>query len=347
MSTNFDPSALAVHNGQYLGLEVDVNSADIVILPVPWDVTTSYRAGTVGGPDAVIEASYQLDLYSPYLPEVWKMKVATLPIPEDLHHQSIELRKKSALYIEFLEQGGDVSESKEQSHLLSEINEGCLQMCHWVGEQVRQILQRGQKVVILGGDHSVPLGSIQAYSEKYPELSILHFDAHADLREAYEDFQNSHASIMFNVMESTDVKKLVQVGLRDVSVDEIEMIKADDRIHAFFDWEIQSQLQEGKPWKAVCKEIVAHLTPHVYVSFDIDGLDPKLCPSTGTPVPGGLEFSQAVTLIQTVIESGRKIVGADLVEVTPSSREGDDWDGNVGARMLFQLIVGILQSRKD
>lgn len=343
MPTSFNPSGLAIHNGAFLGLEVDIEEADIVILPVPWDVTTSYRPGTVGGPEAVIEASYQLDLYSPILSDVWKMKVATLPIPVEWQKKSEEIRKKSAQYIEFLEQGGDVSESKEQSHALSEINEACLQMTSWVQAQSKAFLERDQKVIVLGGDHSVPLGAMQMYAEKYSNLSVLHFDAHADLREAYEDFQHSHASIMHNVLNSTSVKKLVQVGVRDISIDEVNLIERDDRIHTFLDWDIQDRLQEGEPWKSICKDIVSHLTDNVYVSFDIDGLDPKLCPSTGTPVPGGLEFSQAVTLIQTVLKSGRKIVGADLVEVAPSPR-GDDWDGNVGARMLFQLCVAILKS---
>lgn len=340
---NFDPSALAVHNGAFLGLEVSVDAAEIVILPVPWDVTTSYRPGTVSGPDAVIEASYQLDLYSPYKNRIWDMKLATLPISDEIKDRSVEIRSKSSRYIEFLEQGGDVTQSKEQMRTLTDINGHCEEMVGWVQSETRARLAKGQAVLVLGGDHSVPLGAIQAYSEKYPQLSILHFDAHADLRKAYEGFEHSHASIMNNVLERTAVQKLVQVGIRDVSIDEVSLINEDKRVKTYFDWDLKDAEYSGRSWNQICEEIVSHLTSEVYISFDIDGLDPKLCPNTGTPVPGGLEFQQAVALIQAVIKSGRKIVGGDLVEVAPG--ESNEWDGNVGARMLFQIAVGMFQSR--
>lgn len=340
---NKDSGAPAIRNGAFLGLDVDPIDADIVILPVPWDVTTSYRAGAVKGPEAVIEGSYQIDLYSPYYAGVWDARIATLPISAEWKERSEDLRKKAEQYLEFLSQGGEVSESREQSHIVSEINEASEELNTWVHTRVKEHLERDQRVLVLGGDHSVPFGAIKAYSEIFPRLSILHFDAHADLREAYEDFDHSHASIMFNVLESTSITKLVQVGVRDISINEVEAIQASDRVRTFFDWDLQARLQNGENWKSLCKEIVSHLSDTVYVSFDIDGLDPKLCPGTGTPVPSGLEFSQAVTLLQTVIQSGRKIVGADLVEVAPHPL-GDPWDGNVGARMLFQLCVGVLQS---
>lgn len=340
---SFDPSALAVHNGAFLGLATSIEGADAVILTVPWDVTTSYRPGTVKGPEAVIEASYQLDLYSPYKDKIWDMKLATLPISEEWQARSEELRSKSARYIEFLEQGGDVTQSKEQARTLMDINSQCEEMVSWVKQETAAILKRNQAALILGGDHSVPLGALQAFSEKYPDLSVLHFDAHADLRRAYEGFEHSHASIMYNVLERTSLKKLVQVGIRDVSIDEINFIEDQKRIQTFFDWQIKDQLYDGKPWSKICDEIVAPLTKDVYISFDIDGLDPKLCPNTGTPVPGGLEFHQAVSLIQAIIKSGRRVVGGDLVEVAPA---GDhEWDGNVGARILFQIAVAVMQSR--
>lgn len=342
--TNFDPSALAVHNGAFLGLEVPVDSAEIVILPVPWDVTTSYRPGTVSGPEAVIEASYQLDLYSPYKNKIWEMKLGTLPVSEEIKERSVEMRSKSARYIEFLEQGGDVTQSKEQMRTLTDINGHCEEMVGWVKQQTAQRLSKNQGVLLLGGDHSTPLGAIQAYAEKYPQLSILHFDAHADLRKAYEGFEHSHASIMNNVLERTTVQKLVQVGIRDVSIDEVSLIEKDKRVKTFYDWTLKDDLYSGKSWNKICEDVVSNLTKEVYISFDIDGLDPKMCPNTGTPVPGGLEFHQAVSLIQSVIKSGRKIVGGDLVEVAPGD-EGNEWDGNVGARMLFQIAVGMYQSR--
>ncbi len=340
---NFDPSALAVHNGAFLGLEIDPDKAEAVILPVPWDVTTSYRPGTVSGPSAVIEASYQLDLYSPYKNKIWEMKLGTLPISEELKTRSQELRSKSSRYIEFLEQGGDVTQSKEQARTLMDLNGQCEEMVGWVKSETEKRLAKGQAVLILGGDHSVPLGAIHAYADKYPELSVLHFDAHADLRKSFEGFEHSHASIMYNVLDRTTVKKIVQVGIRDVSIDEVSLIAEEPRVKTFFDWDLKDQGYQGKSWQKMCDEIVEPLSQDVYISFDIDGLDPKLCPNTGTPVPGGLEYQQAVTLLQTVIKSGRRIVGGDLVEVAPG--ETNEWDGNVGARILFQIAVGLFQSR--
>jgi agmatinase len=176
---------------------------------------------------------------------------------------------------------------------------------------------------------------------------VLHFDAHADLRVAYEGFPNSHASIMDHVARMPGIAKLVQVGIRDVSPGEVARIResenGDGKISTYFDWDLQSRKLGGESWDSLCTEIVSKLGPTVYVSFDIDGLDPKLCPSTGTPVPGGLEFTEAIHLVQKVVHAGKRIVGADLVEVAPNPT-GDPWDGNVGARMLYQLTLAVAKS---
>lgn len=344
--TKSAPSAsdVAVHNGAFLGLDVSVEEADIVIFPIPWDVTTSYRAGTVRGPEAVIEASYQLDLFSPYLANVADLKIGTIELSKEWYQRSAKLREKTARYITFLEEGGQASESPEMQKIIAEANAASLELQVWSQTVVRDLIQQGKRVLTLGGDHSVPMGPIAAHLEAYPEMSVLHFDAHADLREAYEGFHQSHASIMFNVLQLPNLKKLVQVGIRDVSPVEVELIEKDPRVVTYFDWSLQESLQEGKTWKEICDDIVSKLGPEVYISFDIDGLDPKLCPNTGTPVPGGLEMPQAIAIIQAVVKSGRKVVGADLVEVAPGP-DGDQWDGNVGARILFQMMVAVAQTR--
>ncbi|PWU13543.1 MAG: agmatinase [Bdellovibrio sp.] len=341
-----DANSVAIHNGTFLGLDHSPGEAEALIIPVPWDVTTSYRAGTVHGPESVIEASYQLDLYSPYLKRLWERKIATLPLPLEWKNRSQSLRKLSAKYIEFLEQGGSVEESREMIRILDEVNSACRELSGGVHARVSESLERDQHPLLLGGDHSVSLGSIRACAEKFNGLSIFHVDAHADLREAYEGFEESHASIMFNAMASDKIAKLVQVGLRDVCQEEVNFIQGDSRIESFFDWDLQARLHSGETWRETCQEIVRELGRWVYVSFDIDGLDPKLCPHTGTPVPGGLEFAQAVSLLQEVVRSGRVIVGADLVEVAPSATTTNDWDGNVGARVLMQLLIAILQTNE-
>ena len=199
---------------------------------------------------------------------------------------------------------------------------------------------------VIGGDHSVPFGAIRAHAER-GELGILHIDAHADLRDAYEGFACSHASIMRNVMTRVPgVLRLVQVGIRDVAKSEIDFIAASNgRIVTHFDERLAEQKLEGASWRVLCDAIVADLPPRVYVSFDIDGLDPQLCPHTGTPVPGGLSFQEACLLLKRVVETGHRIIGFDLNEVAPGP-EGDEWDANVAARLLYKLCGWTLRSAR-
>jgi agmatinase len=338
-----DPNGVAIKNDAFFCLDGDPSDAEIVFLSLPWDVTTSYRPGTRSGPKAIIDASSQLDLFTPVLDRAWEMKLATLPYPEEWDRKSEALRKKTSRYISFLEEGGEVSDSNEMQEILVEANREAAKLHVWSREETKKWLDQGKRVVSVGGDHATSLGPIEAYAEKYPNLSILHFDAHADLRVAYEGFPHSHASIMDQVVRLPGISKLVQVGIRDVSPGEVERIRTDDRIDTYFDWDLQSRKFQGESWDKITKEIVSKLSNDVYISFDIDGLDPKLCPSTGTPVPGGLEFAEAAYLVHQIAKSGRRLVGADLVEVAPNPN-GDPWDGNVGARMLFQLTIAVARS---
>ncbi|MFR5870708.1 MAG: arginase family protein [Alistipes sp.] len=142
---------------------------------------------------------------------------------------------------------------------------------------------------LVGGDHSVPLGLIRAVAERNPGVGVLHVDAHADLRRAYEGFTYSHASIMYNVLnEAAGVSALVQVGVRDLCDDEARLASADARVRLFDDYALSAAKFGGESWNAVCDRIIACLPEKAYVSFDIDGLAPEYCPHTGTPVPGGL-----------------------------------------------------------
>lgn len=345
--TEIDPNGVAVINDAFFSLDGEAEGSDILFLSLPWDVTTSYRPGTRSGPRAILEASRQLDLYSPFLDRAWEMKLATLPYPGEWDAKSETLRRKTSRYIGFLESGGSVEGDAEMSAILAEANREAEALFRWSHAETKTWLARGKRVITVGGDHATSRGPIAAHAEKYPGLSVLHFDAHADLRVAYEGFPNSHASIMDHVVGMPGVAKLVQVGIRDVSPGEIERIRksgaSDGKISTYFDWDLQARKLRGESWDAICSEIVAKLGDTVYVSFDIDGLDPKLCPSTGTPVPGGLEFMEAVHLVQKAVAAGKRIVGADLVEVAPNPT-GDPWDGNVGARMLYQLTLAVAKS---
>lgn len=330
---SFDPSAIGIDNGNLLGLPFNYDQANIILFGIPWEVTVSYGAGTAAGPERVLEASRQLDLYDFDYPDGWKQGIFMVEIPEQIEQKSAVLRQEADRIIEHLEQGKVVEENPELIQILQTINQECQGVNQWLFEQAQTAINQGKLVGVIGGDHSVPLGYMQALAQNYPNFGILHIDAHADLREAYEGFQFSHASIMFNALELPQISKLVQVGIRDVSIDEINLIKnSQGRVSAYYDSQLKQKLYQGISWLDLCQQIVAELPQQVYISFDVDGLDPKLCPNTGTPVPGGLELEQAFCLFREVVNSGRQIIGFDVCEVG-----NDEWDGNVGARAVYKL----------
>ncbi|MDG1252205.1 MAG: agmatinase family protein [Schleiferiaceae bacterium] len=329
---DFDPNGLAAP-GQVYGLPFDAESAEVVILPVPWEVTVSYASGTARGPEAMREASAQVDLYDPSVDMAWKMGLWMAPSPSKLAAKSERNRERAEAYMEALAEGLPMQRMLKNHE---KIEAACRFMIDWVAEQVKIYLDQGQLVALLGGDHSTPLGYIQVLADRNPGMGILQIDAHMDLRKAYEDFTYSHASIMYNAMKHKGIARLVQVGIRDYCEEELEVMQdLGDRISVFFDRDLKQAQFQGSTWAAQVGLIVAALPQKVYLSFDIDGLDPKLCPHTGTPVAGGFEVEQILFLVEQVMASGRQIIGLDLNEVAPGP-EGD-WDANVGSRLLYRL----------
>lgn len=340
MPNDFDPNGLGIQ-GNLFGLPYSVEEAELLILPVPWEVTVSYLEGTARGPKAMLDASIQIDLYHHQIKDTWKNKIALLPISEELQDESNKLRDLVRGYLHLLESDSDIEAAKL---VPAKINEACENLNIFIKNKCANHLRKGKMIGLVGGDHSTPLGLLRALAEKHDRFGILQIDAHADLRKAYEDFTYSHGSIMYNALKLPAVARLVQVGIRDYCEEEVSIMnRSMGRVKTFFDVDMKSDLFKGKSWKDICSEIINELPPLVYISFDIDGLDPKLCPSTGTPVPGGLEFTQATYLISEVVKSGRKIIGFDLCEVAPSQGE---WDANVGARMLWELSQWMLASNK-
>ena len=326
-SEPFNPNDLAVGDGIY-GLPFNVETAAQVIIPVPWEATVSYRQGTAAGPAAILQASHQVDLYDSDVVDAWKLGLAIDVISDELVNLNQETRRDAESHLATLEAG------VTDEALLNRINANCERMNEWVRERASLFLGRGKLVYLIGGDHSTPLGLIQELAKR-GEFGILHFDAHADLRDAYEGFEYSHASIMFNVMKLQNVSKLVQGGIRDYCEDEVNLVKhSKNRIEMFTDREIKSRQFDGDSWRTICDSIITNLPQRVYVSFDVDGLDPKLCPNTGTPVPGGLDFEQSIFLIKQVVKSGRTIIGFDVNEVAPGE---DEWDACVGARLVYRI----------
>jgi agmatinase len=332
---SFDPDAALV-TGSLYGLPHSPDEAEAVLIPVPWEATVSYNPGTASGPEAIRTASLQLDLLDHETGRPYERGIAMLPVSEEIGRLNAEARSLAGPVILAGGPGDDpaLREKAERVNAMGETLNGRIY------ETARLWLDRGKLVGAVGGDHSAPFGLIRAVAERHPEMGILHLDAHADLREAYEGFTWSHASIMRNVVARIPhLARLVQVGVRDYSNGERLLIEeSGGRIRTFFDPDIRAALLSGTPWSELVREIVESLPDEVYLSFDIDGLDPALCPHTGTPVPGGLSFAEVSLLLRGVVLGGKRIVGFDLCEVAPDPTGRTEWDANVGARLLYKMI---------
>lgn len=321
--------------GNLFGQVVSEPEAEIVLLPVPWDLTTSFHKGTSEGPEAIRDISYQLDFCHPDFKTLSIKDIALSTQTLTLKTLNQTLLPVSASVISHLESGLELTDSVESDIL--RVNHACEQMVNTVYQTALAYIQSDQLLGLVGGDHSTSLGLIRALSESVEDgFGVLQIDAHMDLRESYQGFTYSHASIMHHVLKLSSVQRVVQVGIRDYSEEELQVMKqSSGRVKTFFDSEIHDHLFEGKSFESLCKKIVNALPDKVYLTVDIDGLDPSLSPKTGTPVPGGLSFQQLSFLLKLLVKSGRQIIGFDLVEVSPDF--SSFWDQTVGARVLYLL----------
>jgi agmatinase len=308
----------------------------VVLIPVPFDATTSYRRGTANGPEAIRAASAQVDLYDRRFGRVYERGIF-------MAEESMVIRQLSdqagAIAEPLIAGGGTTGDESKDAAILKQVNAASERVNQFVFEETTKVLKAGKVPGIIGGEHSVPFGAIRACAEHYGPIGILHIDAHMDLRVAFEGFEWSHASIMHNVLTRIpQIRKIVQVGIRDFGERELEFATAQgERTEAHFDDHWAQQMGDGAKLTELCVAAVRALPIRVYVSFDIDALDPSLCPHTGTPVPGGLAFNHATVLLDALHQSGKQIVGFDLVEVAPGPETEPEWDANVGARVLYKL----------
>lgn len=340
---NFDPSQPGLADATIFGLPFTAEESEFIIIPVPWEVTVSYGAGASEGPEAILEASYQVDLLHQAYPELWKLGMYFDEAPEHWGENSEEYKGLAQPIIEALENGEEIESFPALQGDLDKINKACRALKEEVSARVSYWMNQGKKVILLGGDHSTPLGYYEALAKEHESFGILHFDAHMDLRKAYEGFTYSHASIMYNTLKLEAVSKIVQVGIRDFCEQEVSVVQeSNGRVLVHTDADLKAAAFEGKTWQQTCDEIIASLPEKVAVSFDIDALLPWYCPNTGTPVPGGLSFEQATYLLTRLSETNKVIIGMDLVEVAPGE---DDWDGNVGARLLFHMCGAFAKSQ--
>ena len=346
----FDADAPAA-GCELFGLSGAIEASAVVVIPVPFDATASGRRGTAGNLDAVIAASEQVDLHDLDFGDPWTQGIAL----DRRGYQDVaawntqattgvdELRAGPAAGGEGMLEAVNLAGDRVEAH---------------VHQRVTAALRAGRLPIVLGGDHSVPLGAHRAALDRSGgpgaepgtdpgtnpggQLGFLHIDAHADMRDAYEGFTHSHASIIHNLVNGpTPPAAVVQVGVRDVGPAEWERTLAHPRVHSWSDSALAERAHRGQPWADTIAELLAPLPRSVWITMDIDGLDPALCPATGTPVPGGLTWREAVALLVGLVSSGRRILGCDLCEVGAA-----DWDASVGARMLYKLIGAGLASRR-
>lgn len=330
--SQFDPDGVGLKNGHFIGLPFSEEESEVVVISVPWDVTVSFGAGTADGPTAVLDESSQLDLEDPYMPGGWAKGIFVRPSEVKIRESSLRNRAIAEEYIAHLEAGGQPA---TKSSILESLNSLCESLQDHVYQQAKSIIENGQIPGVLGGDHSTPFGLIRASLEKHPQMGILQVDAHMDLRNAYEGFTWSHASIFRNVLDRLPAKCLVQIGIRDYCQAEwTYAMNSLDRVHVYRDRDIREEMFRGASFDYMIQQVIEKLPQDVHISFDIDGLEPSLCPGTGTPVPGGLSFAEATFLLEAIHRSGRRIVSFDLCETGPGL-----WDANVAARILYKLCL--------
>lgn len=341
---DFDPNSAPGEGTGVFGLPHQEKDAALVLLPVPWEATTSYGGGTSKGPAAILAASGQVDLFDGEVHRPYEPGIFMRPESKDVRNWN---KTAKAAAQKVIKAGGRIEGKKMLQKALTTANDLGGKLNEWVYRETKGLLDAGKIVGIVGGDHSVPYGAFRAAAEKHGDFGLLHFDAHSDTRDAYEGFLWSHASIMRNAMRDLpSITRITQVGIRDFCEEEHEFTAAlGPRAKVFYDRDLTARRFSGEPWTKTAGEIVDSLPRQVWITFDIDGLDPTLCPHTGTPVPGGLQFAEAVHLIGLVARSGRKILGFDLNEVSPAPGGEDEWDANVGMRLLYKLVAWTFVSR--
>ncbi|MGM9774829.1 MAG: agmatinase family protein [Candidatus Egerieousia sp.] len=345
----FDVNGVGVPNGKYFGMPFDSDECPVALISVPWDATVSYAAGTAKGPDAIIDASIQVDLFDEYIQGAEELKIGTdealvkiengsaVKVSDHIGKINVGARAAAERIIGALASGRALSQSELEDQ--EAVNRMSREVNRLVEGTCLSYYKKGIIPGVVGGEHSVAFGAVKAAASQLKRgetLGLIQFDAHADLRVAYEGFEYSHASVMYNCLSQIpEIETLCQISIRDFCVDEYNLIKNNKKIKAFTGGRIADALFNGKSWNTLCSEVIESLPEKVYISFDIDGLEPSMCPHTGTPVPGGITFDMAVYLLRRLAKE-RKIVGFDLCEVAPGD---DEWDANVGARLLHKLCL--------
>jgi len=271
---------------------VSYEQAKVVVIPFGLEASVSYGGGTAKGPEAMIKASHEVELFDEYLwTEPYKnIGIVTLKQPKISKNIPEALNQLQAI--------------------------------------VEQVLQDGKYPMVFGGEHSITAGSIRPFASRYPELAMLHFDAHADLRDGFEGEHYSHAAALRRCLDHENIN-LTSVGIRNISSSEIPFLEANrHRINIYW-------AKDKKRWDF--DQIVEHVKDRiVYVTFDLDGFDASLMPATGTPEPGGIFWEDAMEVLTRAAKVCKKIVGADVNELAPlKHHHASDF---LAAKLAYKII---------
>lgn len=266
----------------YAGLE----KAKIVLIPVPYDGTSTWQKGADKGPEAFLEASENMELY--------------------------DIETQSDVYKHGVYLADAVTESASPEKMVEAVH-----------QVTKDYIKRNKFVTLFGGEHSISIGSIRAFNECFDNLTVLHIDAHADLRKEYEGTAYNHACAVYEASQTTN---LVQVGIRSMDISETTVM---DREKVFF----AHEMAVDDYWM---DKVIDALGNNVFVTFDLDALDPSIMPSTGTPEPGGLFWYETLEFLRRVFEE-RNVVGFDIVELCPNENErSSDF---LAAKLYYKMLA--------
>ena len=342
----FNPNKAVMANGNIFGFPGKEEDANIIIIPVPWDATVSYGKGTHFAPQAILKASTQLEFFHHDVENAFETNVFMTEVSSEWKKINNSCSEKSTEYFRYFEEEGEEKALGYFKNEIDNINHTQNVLAKNLKERCSSLLDQNKIVGVLGGEHSVPLGLIQAINDQYDDFGVLHIDAHAGLKDSYLGFEQSHASIMRNVLESCpNMSKLIQIGVRELSEEEFSFSKEEARIKTYYDWDLKNDVLKGESWLDIIKKIIDEMPKNIYISFDITGLKPYLCPNASTSMAGGIELNEIQLLFAQIINTDKNIIGFDLCEVSPNM--DNDIDAYYGAKALWELVCYTEKSRRN
>ncbi|WP_055442631.1 agmatinase [Lacinutrix himadriensis] len=262
-----------------------LDKAKIVLIPVPYDGTSTWQKGADKGPEAFLDASANMELYD-------------IETGTEVYHQGV--------------------------HLVAAVTENSSPeaMVEAVHQVTKKYIKRNKFVTIFGGEHSVSIGTVRAFNEMFPSLTVLQLDAHADLRKSYEGSTCNHACAMYEASQNTN---LIQVGIRSMDVMEKTVMDADKTYFAH-------EMAVDDTWVDAA---IDQMTENVFITIDLDVFDPSIMPSTGTPEPGGLLWYETMEFLKQVFEE-KNVVGFDIVELCPNKI--DKSSDFLAAKLYYKML---------